>query len=194
MDPDASEDLELQTRAEFESMREDAHRDLTSVKHAQMREPIERFLNDFERVAALSGPAFIAAASASMRRLRIELEAVQAAAQEPYDRQIREGFEAICRQMAELLEAQNDLDSSIATSDDTPFRRQRDLREKAITLLADADRIRSLSGDDFAREVAAAIEPLDSRELQAAKLEIYANATVDPLRRWRQKLIDRLSK
>jgi hypothetical protein len=175
-------------------MREDAHHDLTSVKHAQMREPIERFLNDFERVAALSGPAFIAAASASMRRVRSELEAAHAAAQEPYDRQIREGFEAICRHLAELLDAQNDLDRSIATSDETHYRRQRDLREKAITLLADADRIRSLSGDDFAREATAAIEAFDSRELQAAKLQIYANATVDPLRRWRQKLIGRLSK
>ena len=193
MSPHSPDQVERDCRQLFESAHERASQNVAVTDDARpLRDPAASFLADYERVGALSGKEFCEAVLAAIERLDRETEAAYALYREQFADQVRESFEDICVRSVRFLERQDDFYSSIAKRGEArePSPTGKRFREQATVFLADVDRIRALSGEEFIREADAAVEAFTSlNDMKTVKAEIREDwAATPPLRRWVQTL------
>jgi hypothetical protein len=202
MSTDSSEQSEHECRETFEAAQARARHNLAVLdKHrdasrAQLREPTARFLADYDRISALTGPEFCVAALAAIERLDDDTAAAYAPYREQYASELRDGFEELCRVSGQLLAAQEEFYAGVARKGETrePSPMGKRFQEQATLLLAEADRIRALAGEDFIDEAKAILKLFESVNLKAVKREIYRDWSATPvLRRWRRELSYRFS-
>lgn len=181
-----SPEFEQTCRALFESTRDRASHNLEITKgHAELSGPAARFLADYERIGALPGQEFCEAALDAVQRFDEETQAAYGGYRKQLADQIRESFEQIYGISVELLQAQSDFYSRTAqrggAREPSPMGKR--FRERATALLANADRIRALTGEDFIREAQAVLDPFTSIDMSAVKSELHADDVATRLRR-----------
>ena len=200
MSTESREELERKCREIFESAHDHARHNMDVADrsgHPELRGPSAQFLADYERIRGLSGREFCEAALAADERLYNETKAAVERHREEHAHQLRQAFEDLCRVSAQLLDAQDEFYSSIAKRGETrePSPMTARFRDHAMVLLADADRIRALTGEDSIGEATAALAPFESINMKKVKAELSAGWAATPLLRcWRRNLSDRLGR
>jgi len=176
---DSAGDSECKCRELFESAHDRASDFVALTNLPQIREAATRFLTEYERVSALSGSEFRRVALVAVERFDDETEAAAA-------KHLRDTFERVCTVSAQVLEEQDGFYSSIGERGQA-----RELsatgerfRGQALVFLADAERIRALSGEKFTREAQAAFDAFTTMsEMDAMKAEIRSDWAATPLGR-----------
>jgi hypothetical protein len=148
------------------------------LQDAQLREPNATFLAEYQRIAALTGPEFCEEANAAMARMATGNNAASERHNAEIGSWLRGPFESICESSERIAKLLDEFYSRPAPNRNEPPElspKSKLFQEQATAFLANADRIRALTGDDFRREALAAIDAFTSLgELQAVKREAYA--------------------
>jgi hypothetical protein len=162
------------------------------LQDAQLREPNATFLAGYQRIAALTGPEFCDQANAAMARMATGNDDAIDRHNAEIGSWLRGPFESVCESSERITTLLDEFYSRAAANRNEPPElspKSKLFREQATVFLANADRIRALTGDDFKREALAAIDAFTSLgELQAVKREAYAA----PAARFLQGLLGRL--
>ena len=158
-----------------------------------LRKPALQFLDDYERIAALSGREFCDAVTAADERLRHETEAAFLLHREHFAVEMRDAIDDMYRASSALLDGLRDYYSEGRLAGE-PSAKGRLFLQQAPVFLANCDRIRGLAGDEFVSQAEAAMTAFtSSADIKAIKAEIIASTPATPLlRRGYERLRDRL--